>query len=249
MEMVKYWKTSDTAPAKVMVNKNGEMVMQIQGEKYPSPGFPRSHLLFGPLSKLKHEIKNQLFNESWWALEGGVDKKQVIVDFKRKLLEIYKITDKMELDLLPPGSLFLSVRELWRAMTVLQQKHPENKYIEPLKRTLTLILQEDDSYRFRLQWIIQIFNPSAWWFRFVNPVKWFEKALCELENGEVVSDMQERIRLLRRILLLILEDKNINQLFLELCREVNWNKLKMSKADKYFFRAKYFFVDLDKFEK
>jgi hypothetical protein len=119
-----------------------------------------------------------------------------------------------------------------------------------LKNTLTFILTEDDAYRMRLQWITQIFNPSAWWFKlfFRNPVKDFDLALQELENAEVVGDMKERIRLLRRILLLIIEDKRIGQLFGELCKELDWNKLKLREADKYHFRAKYFKVDLDKFE-
>lgn len=265
MEMVKYWKKMDSAPAKVITNKDGELVMQIQGEKYPSPGFPRTFFLFGALSKLKHEIKNQIFNDSWYALERGESKEQVIARIKKILLDGIKVRDTSPIagvkynegddlleicknEMLPPDKLYLPVREIWRAMTTLEKRHLKNRYIGPLKKIFTLIFQEDDSYRFRLLWIIQIFNPSAWWF-FFDPIEWFEKALCELENGEVVGDMQERIRLLRRILLLLLEDKGIRSLFLELCREMNWNKLKMSKADKYFFRAKYFFVDLDRFEK
>ena len=102
----------------------------------------------------------------------------------------------------------------------------------------------------RFQWITQIFNPSAWWFRLLllNPVKYWEMALIELENAEVVGDMKERIRLFRRVTLLLLEDKRIIKLFKEFCKEVDWSKLKLSEADKYHFRAKYFKVDLDRFE-
>ena len=48
--------------------------------------------------------------------------------------------------------------------------------------------------------------------------------------------------------MLALEDEKIKELFLKLCKEMNWNKLKLSKADKFHFRGKWFRVDLDKFE-
>lgn len=249
MPMVKYWRKEDSVQAKVTTGKDGSLVMFMEGEDYEFPGFPRSHLLYGPLSKLKHEVKNQLFNNSWWKLEEGVPRQEVINNFKRALNNIFAITDSLKYDMVPPEKMSEGVREIWRAMTVLEKRH-NSKRIQMLKKTLTFILSEDDAYRMRLQWIIQIFNPSAWWFKllFRNPVKDFELALKELEIAEVVGDMKERIRLLRRILLLIIEDKRIGQLFNELCKEIDWNKLKLSEADKYHFRAKYFKVDLDKFE-
>src|SRR3990167_628288 len=98
----------------------------------------------------------------------------------------------------------------------------------------------------RLEWIIQIFNPSAWWFKllFRNPVKDFEVALRELENAEVMADMKGRIKLLRRVLLAVLGDEKIRSLFLELCKEVDWKKLKLQESDRYHLRAKYFRPDL-----
>lgn len=249
MPMVKYWRKSVSVQAKVMTGKDGSLIMKMEGEDYEFPGFPRSHLLYGPLSKLKHEVKNQLFNDSWWKLEDGVPRQEVINDFKKSLKNIFEITESLKYDMTPPEKMPKGVRELWRAMTVLEERH-NSKTIQNLKKTLTFILTEDDAYRMRLQWMIQIFNPSAWWFKlfFRNPVKDFELGLQELENAEVVGDMKERIRLLRRILLLIIEDKKIGQLFNELCKEMDWKKLELSEADKYHFRAKYFKVDLDKFE-
>jgi hypothetical protein len=249
MPMVKYWKKADSVLAKVTKGKDGSLVMFMEGEDYEFPGFPRSHLLYGPLSKLKHEIKNQLFNDNWWKLEDGKSHKEVINDFKGTLPNIFAIMETLKYDMIPPEKMPRGVRELWRAMTILEQRH-NSRIIQQLKEVLTFILSEDDAYRMRVQWIVQIFNPSAWWFKlfFRNPIKDFGIALRELENAEVVSDMKEKIRLLRRILLLILEDKKINQLFNELCREMDWSKLKLSEADKYHFRAKYFKVDMDKFE-
>ena len=66
-----------------------------------------------------------------------------------------------------------------------------------------------------------------------------------LEHGEVIGDMKERQRLLKRILELMLEDEETQKKFIALFREINWNKVKLTKADKYHFRGKYFKVDLD----
>jgi hypothetical protein len=109
---------------------------------------------------------------------------------------------------------------------------------------LCFILQEDDAYRFRVQWLFGIFRPR-WW---LDPVRLFDFALSELENAEVIGDMKERQRLLKRILLLTLEDKHIRELFVKFCRELNWKKVRLSRADKYHFRGKYFKVDWLYFE-
>lgn len=255
MPMVKYWKTSNAVKAKVTTNKDGALVMHMEGEDYPFEGFPRSHMLFGdykgtghgPLSVLKHTIKNEVFNYAWYALESGKSKEEVIEHIKRVALpKVFEISNDLRYDFIPPEKLFACAKELWRAMTVIEMKHPETKLIKPLKETLTLIMSDDDAYKNRIQWICQIFNPSHWWV--FNPIKDFDLALQELEVGEVVGDMKERVRLLRAGINLMLSDKKFRKLFLELCHEVDWKKMQLTKADKYHFRAKYFKVDLINFE-
>jgi len=247
MPMVKYWKNKESVKAKVTTARDGSTVMYMEGEDHPFPGFPRSYLLFGSLSKLKHEIKNRLFNESWWKLEAGKPREEVIREFKEALDSLTPLVEEARIDMLPPSKMTPGVREIWRALETVKHLSPRVKLIQ---ESLTYILSEDDSYRFRLEWLVGIFNPRSWWFRifFRDPVRDFGRALQEMEHAEVVDDMKERIRLLRRILLLILEDKKILKIFKLLCQEMNWNKLKLSQADKYFFRAKYFRVDADKFE-
>ena len=109
-----------------------------------------------------------------------------------------------------------------------------------LRDYLCMILQEDDSYRWRVSWLVNWFG----WFMKRHPIKSFDYALKMLEHGEVIGDMKERQRLLRRILLLVLEDKNIRNKFEMLFREINWDKVKLTKADKYYFRVN-IFVDYD----
>lgn len=225
--------------ARVRKETDGTQVMDLEGEKYPIMGYPRSHLLFGPLSKLKHEIKNQIFNDTW-----DHDVNYTISHVKSKVTGgLDQYLEAIRYDMVPPERMNRPTRELWRAFSVLEREEPRLKW---LKESLCTILQEDDAYRFRVQWLIGIFNPSSW-FCF-DPVKDLRIGLEEMEHAEVVSDMKERIRLLRTIVLRLLEDPYIKSLFLRLCKEVDWNKLKLSEADKYHFRAKYFKVDLDKFE-
>lgn len=247
MSMVQYWKKKESVQAKVMRDKDGSIVMKMEGEDHIFPGFPRGHLLFGSLSKLKHEIKNRLFNDNWWKLENGISPEIVIKEFKKSFTEILKLVEIARYDMVAPSRMVKSVKEIWRAMEVLEEKCPK---IKPFKEIMTFVLQEDDAYRFRLQWMIQIFNPSSWWFKllFRDPIKDFDLALQEMENAEIIYDMKERIRLFRRITSVILEDKRIQDLFLDLCKEMDWNKLKLSEADKFHFRGKWFRVDLMYFE-
>lgn len=149
--------------------------------------------------------------------------------------------------MVPPNKMVMPVRELWRAFSVIEEKHPRVKL---LKEAMTFILQEDDAYRFRVQWIVQIFNPSAWWFRLLrlDPVKWLGMALDELKHAEVVGDMKIKQELLKDILMVLLEDADAQKVFREFVKEVDWNKLKLSEADKFHFRGKYFKVDFELFE-
>ena len=236
LEMGSYWKKGgDGVNAKVTKAEDGSTVMIMEGEKYPFPTFPRSHILYGHLSKIKHEIKNQIFNESWARLEEGVDKEWIIKDIKNKLFgSIAKLAEQSKYDMLPVSAMCPSVKEIYRAWTKVSPQTWQ------LRNYLCFILQEDDAYRFRVQWLYQ-------WFGFffkIFPVESFKYSLQMLEHGEVVGDMKERIRLLRRILMLALEDKSIKKQFIALFREIKWSKVKLSKADKYHFRGKYFKVDM-----
>ncbi len=244
-EMVQYWKTKVSVEAKVTTDKSGSYIMWMDGEKYPFPGFPRGNVLFKSLSKLKHEIKNQIFNESWRKLEEGKSDERVIKEIKDTLFtNIKALMDERRLLLLPYERMAEMPRELWRAMTVLEKRHQSEK-IRTLKEILCFILQEDDAYRFRVQWVMQFFR----FLPFVTPrnvIKIFDFALSQIEHAEIVGDMKERMRLLRRILMIVLKDRQIAGLFEELCREWDWKKMRLSDGDKYFFRGKWFKVDYPK---
>ena len=258
MPMVQYWKFKEYVAAKVMQNKDGALVMKMEGEDEIFPGFPRGHSLYGTLSKLKHEIKDQIFNDSWWALEKGTPITEVIERIKKLVIEGVKVRDTSSIgeinftagedclefcryDMLPPNRMVAPIKELWRVLDKMEKKEPRLRW---LKETLTFICQEDDATRFRVQWIVQILRPR-WW---KDPIKWLNLTLEELENAEITGDMKLRIKLLRRIWLLVLKDKKILELYKEFCKEVNWSKLELSRADKYHFRGKYFRVDFDRFE-
>jgi hypothetical protein len=240
-EMVQYWKTKLSVEAKVTQDKTGSYVMYMDGEKYPFPGFPRGLVLYKSLSKLKHELK-QICNRAWYALEDGKDDAEVIKTIKNELFtDIKALMDERRLLMLPPEHMAAMPRELWRALTVLEKRHNSPK-IRTVKEVLCFIMQEDDAYRFRVSYILQ-FVKGFLWFKPKNVVKQFDLALGILEHAEIVGDMKERQRLLRRILMLCLKDETIKNLFIELCNEWDWKKMVLSKGDKYFFRGKWFKVD------
>ena len=234
MPMVKWWRSKDTAEAKLTKAKDGSTIMIVEGEKYPIKCYPRGHILFGSMSKLKHEIKNQVFNESWRKLEEETDKKQIIKDIKNTLFgSIAKLAENEKYNMVPPEKMSVPVREIYRAWT---KASPETSQ---LRDYLCYIIQEDDSYLMRIQWL------TAWFGWLICPLKAFERALTMLEHGEIIGDMKERQRLLKRILMLVLEDENIRKKFIKFFREINWKKVRLTEVDKYNFRAKYFKVDLD----
>lgn len=240
-EIVQYWKTKLAVEAKVTTDKDGAYIMWMEGEKYPFPGFPRGLVLYKSLSKLKHELK-QICNKAWYALEDGKQDEEVVAEIKHTLFtEIQALMDERRHLMLPAERMSKMPREVWRAMTVLERRHKSPK-IKLAKEVLCFILQEDDAYRFRVQYIMQ-FVKGFMWFRPKNVIKQFDLALGILEHAEIVGDMKERQRLLRRILMLVLKDESINKLFIELCEEWDWKKLVLSKGDKYFFRGKWFKVD------
>lgn len=240
MSMVQYWKTKTGVQAKITRAKSGELVMYMEGEKEAFPGFPRGHILFGKLSKLKHEIKNQIFNDGWALLEQGDNGKQVFEHIRYAALpKIFELSKETQFDHLPPNRMNPAVREIWRAWTKVA---PASTY--KLRDILCFVLQEDDAYRFRVQWLVTFFGVFPW----LNPVKAFDRALWWLEHAETIDDMKERQRLLRRVLMAILEDEKVLALFKAFFREVDWPTVALSKADKFHFRGKYFKVDLDKFE-
>ena len=256
MAMVQYWKKDGgVVAAKVMKNKDGALVMKMEGEKEIFPGFPRGHLLFGTLSKLKHEIKNQIFNESWKRLEEGCTNEEVALDVKEKIVNGLKITDDKTipvgisgepimsyctLDMVPPEKMIPTAREIWRALSVLEKKEPRLRWF---KLAFTHILQEDDAYRFRFQWFSQVL--TSWVFK--NPVECLKIALTELENAEIIGDMKAKQRLLKRVIEALLHDAKIRRLFLDFYKEVDWKKIKLTKADLFHFRGKWFKVDWDLF--
>lgn len=237
--MVKYWKTSDAVQAKLMKGEDGSTVMQMDGEDHVFPGFPRGHILYGKLSKLKHEIKNQIFNDSWANLENGVTHELVVKNIESIALpRIFALFEESKYDMLPPERMSASVREIHRAWTAVAKSDMALK----LRDIFCHIIQEDDAYRFRVQWAAQFFKPRKW----ADNLWRFEQTMKFMEDAEVIGDMKERQRLWRRIFLVWL-GYNREQ-FEAFINEVDWKKVRMSEADKYFFRGKWFKVDLDKFE-
>lgn len=247
MPTVKYWKYQNSVEAKVTYNEDGALIMKMTGEDYPFPGFPRGYLLFDKLSKLKHEIKNRIFNWAWQMLDEGTLAKDVAAEIKGPILDtIFELAEDTKYDQVPYKRMFLPVKEIYRAWT---EVAPGERSLR-LRDVLTFILQEDDGYRFRFQWLVNYFNPNRWWVRVLgkDPIEQFLRALTILEFAEVIGDMKDKQKLLRRVLAAILEDDGIKSTFMKFCKEVDWNKIKLSEADKYHFRGKYFKVDYGLFE-
>ena len=249
-EMVQYWKTGDMARAKLTTLKDGSYAMVIEGEKYPLYGFPRGPVLYGPLAKLKHMVKNLIFNEVWKLLEEGKTNEEIMAYVKDNALPIILgEINKSRYDFFPPHKMCPSVKELYRGLT--------NAGVdETLTQGICFFFQEDDAYRFRFQWVAKYLNPRNIFrkiYRFITGksysfAKETEAVMNFLTESEIVPDMRGRIKLIKRVLFAFLEDKEFGELIKRVVWELDWKKLKLSKADTYYFRGKYFKVDNDKFD-
>ena len=73
------------------------------------------------------------------------------------------------------------------------------------------------------------------------------RAFKELENAEVTEDMKERVRLWKTVLCFIMAEDDAYRFRMQyLFERINMRKMKLTKEDKFFFRGKYFKVDLKK---
>ena len=111
----------------VFNKKTNSMELHVRGEKYPMRAFPRHHVLHGPMAPLKRYIKN------------------LIIEQLVKCLP-YKIPDE---NLAPP------VRELARVFDVMMKAEDEpemKRLLGQFKDAICMILQEDDAWRYRIQW-------------------------------------------------------------------------------------------------
>ncbi len=242
------------ARAKLVTLDDGAYAMKIEGEKYPLYGFPRGPVLFGALARLKHLGKNLIFNESWRLLEEGKTNEEVMNYLKSVALPvIFQEIQKNKYDMFPPEKLCPAVKELWRALSVIEGRI-DNDNFKNFKQGLTFFLQEDDAYRFRFQWLSKYINPNSlwrkvWYFgREYSLKKELDFAFNFLENAEIVPDMKGRTKLIKRVLFAVMEDKEFGKIVNELFKELDWKKLRLSKSDSYYFRGKYFKVDFDHFD-
>lgn len=233
--MVKYWLTQDSVEAKVYKSPKGHYEMKLKGEKYPMYGYPRGNLLFGKLSPLKHWIKNKVFNDVWAQLDKGTTDEEITSYLKTEAYPyVFDLAEGCKYEMVPYEMLIPPMKEFWRALEAVDDSEMARKW----KEIITFIFQEDDAYRMRFQWLSKFFPK---WRK--PQIKDFIHALEMMEHAEVVGDMKEKARLVKRVLLAIWEDPKSKETFEKFLKECDWKKVELSKADKYYFRAKYFKVD------
>ena len=114
----------------VFNEKTQSMELHIKGEEYALRGMPRHHFLHGPLAPLKGYMKN------------------FVITAMVKCLP-YKI---------PDDKLVEPVREFARVFDLLIEAEDEpemKKLMGQFKDAMTMMLQEDDAWRFRFQWAME----------------------------------------------------------------------------------------------
>lgn len=137
--MVHYWKNTDKTDAKRTEAEDGSFEMKVKGEKYPLAAFPRGHILFGPMAKLKEKVKDTVFNQ------------------------IFAEMEKMKFDMPPKERLAPAVKHLWEIFEKLEQceiTEDMKGRIRLIRNVVCLILNEDDAYRFRAQLFLWLLDQN-----------------------------------------------------------------------------------------
>lgn len=250
-EMVSYWKESKGMLARIRIAKGGHFEMEIKGEKYPMKGFPRGYLMqsetgdFPLFSKVKHLAKNLIFNWAWNEIANGTEEKTIVSAVKGPALDnVFELFSGLKYHMLPFDRLVPAVKEFWTGMSAIEGESPR---VKPLKEFLSFTMQEDDGYRYRVQWLMEAAK-----FRKGDTIgeikKKLESGLLKMADAEVVEDMKLRINLLRVVLLLLINDQRIGNLAELLFKNMDPRKMRLDRGDKYHFRGKYFKVDHDHYE-
>lgn len=137
--MVKYGQESKGyARGKIIKGKDGSVQMEIQGEKYPFPGHPRGHVLLGgTLQKMKEKLKKQIFHA------------------------IFEAVADSKADMFPKEQLCPFVKDVWRVFELLEEAEitgDMKSQIRNMKKAFCFFMQEDDAWRFRVQWALERLN-------------------------------------------------------------------------------------------
>lgn len=132
-ESVKYGEEGGQQLARTVIAKDGSSELEIKGEKYRLRGVPRAHVLHGPMQPLKRYIKT------------------FIVESLMKVLP-HKIPDEQ---------LCEPVREIARVFDLVIEAEDEfemKRQIGQMKDAVCMLMQEDDAWRFRVQWAVERLN-------------------------------------------------------------------------------------------
>ena len=113
--------------------KDGSLEVEIKDEKYRLRGVPRGHVLHGPMRPLKRYIK---------------------VFITESLIKCLP-------HLLPDDQLCEPVREIARVFDLVIEAEDEfemKRQIGQMKKGVCGLMQEDDAWRFRVQWALEKLN-------------------------------------------------------------------------------------------
>jgi len=114
--------------------KTGEMKLRIKGEKEDLRCFPRHHVLHGPMVELKRRMKNLIIESLAEHIERTVKYKRSESQWAIPIKELARVFD------------------LW----IEAEDEPSmRQLVKQLRDPICMLLQEDDAWRFRLQWFLQ----------------------------------------------------------------------------------------------
>lgn len=117
--------------------KTGEMELYIKDEKYPLRGHPRHSVMHGPMAELKRWMKNMVIEQLAQHIDKILPHKTREQEWAEPIKEIARVFD----------------------LVIEAEDEPEmKKLMGQFRDPICMVLQEDDAWRFRVQWALERLN-------------------------------------------------------------------------------------------
>jgi hypothetical protein len=236
-QITKEEKETQVSITRIEFPQEGGCLTYYEGIEYPSKGFPYAETVetVDRVKKMYMLVGRRMMK----MLSKNKLKTIVLLLFLRKeffdIISGYleSLNGSLRLVRQKPQMYCICVRELYRVFGLLAEKYKDKQtQISDIRDTLCMILEYDDAYRYRFQNEISNLNKE-------NVGKDLVKELNRLlDRGieaeiEIKSGVETRYALIKKTLILLKFKKDIRNMLRDFILDLDIDKLKLDKADKF----------------
>jgi hypothetical protein len=221
--------------------KEGGILVYLYNYKYPYKGIPDAnsvenlHIVKNIVKKLFEVLKGLSKPKIIGVIIVCYFIKNIILDYFDRVVRW-----RLENDFLKPERYCVSMRELHKVLTEIAKKQ-RDKFVKKglllIRDIFCMFFEYDSAYRFRFQDIINETDKEellAGGERMRKEIKRLLYILNERESFRTAKAIREKFTMSVDIMLAILKFKPYERIFIEIVKELDFEKLKPDAGDKYF---------------